>query len=66
MDEKHNKINRRGFLKTMGATGLGSVFASANAKAGPNEPNAPEKPQESPLPQVPKRKLGKTGVEVPC
>lgn len=66
MDEKHNKINRRGFLKTMGATGLGSVFASANAKADPNEPNAPEKPQESPLPQVPKRKLGKTGEEVPC
>ena len=66
MDEKHDKINRRGFLKTMGATGLGSVFASANAKAGPNEPNASEKPQESPLPQVPKRQLGKTGVEVPC
>ncbi len=66
MKEKHNKIDRRGFLKTMGAAGMGSVFASAGAQADPNEPKAPEKPQESRLPQVPKRKLGKTGVEVPC
>jgi len=61
MKEKHNKINRRNFLKTIGATGLGSVFASAQAKAGPNEPT-----QEPEYPQVPRRKLGKTGVEVPC
>ena len=66
MKEKHNKIDRRGFLKTMGAAGMGSVFASAGVQADPNEPKAPEKPQESRLPQVPKRKLGKTGVEVPC
>jgi predicted aldo/keto reductase-like oxidoreductase len=66
MKEKHNKINRRGFLKTMGAAGMGSVFASAGAQADPNEPKAPEKSQEVRLPQVPKRKLGKTGVEVPC
>jgi len=61
MKEKYNKTNRRSFLKTMGAAGLGSVFASAQAKAGPNEPT-----QEPEYPQVPKRKLGKTGVEVPC
>ncbi len=67
MKEKHNKIDRRGFLKTMGAAGMGSVFASVGARAGPNEPNALEKLQEEVLlPQVPKRKLGKTGVEVPC
>ena len=66
MKEKHNKIDRRGFLKTMGAAGMGSVFASVGAQADPNEPKPPEKSQEVQLPQVPKRKLGKTGVEVPC
>jgi predicted aldo/keto reductase-like oxidoreductase len=65
MKEKHNNINRRNFLKTIGAAGLGSVFASAQLKAGPNEPNT-GKTQEPQYPQVPRRKLGKTGVEVPC
>jgi predicted aldo/keto reductase-like oxidoreductase len=65
MKEKYNKINRRNFLKTMGAAGLGSVFVSARVKAGPNEPNT-GKTQEATYPQVPKRKLGKTGAEVPC
>jgi len=50
-------------LKTVGAAGIGSVFASARAKA---EPSSPEKSQKSRFPQVPRRKLGKTGVEVPC
>ena len=63
MGEKHNKINRRNFLKTMGAAGLGSILASTKATAGANEPGKAQKPK---LPQVPKRKLGKTGVEVPC
>ena len=56
----------------MGATGLApafagvtNVFASAQAKAGAAEPNATEKQQEAKFPQVPRRKLGKTGVEVP-
>ena len=50
-------------MKTVGAAGIGSVFASAGAKA---EPSSPEKSQKSRFPQVPRRKLGKTGVEVPC
>ena len=71
MKENHNNIDRRNFLKAIGAAGLGSVFASAKVKAGVNEPNviasdAPKKEQESKFPQVPRRKLGKTGVEVPC
>ena len=65
MKEKHNNINRRNFLKTIGAAGLGSVFASAQLKASPNEPNT-GKTQEPQYPQVPRRKLGKTGVEVSC
>jgi len=50
----------------MGAAGLGSALASAKAIAGPDDPNAKEKTQKPELPQVPKRKLGKTGIEVPC
>ena len=70
MREKQNKIDRRNFLKTVGAAGFGSIFTSKQAKAGPNEPNAiepdaPEKEQEPKMPQVPRRKLGKRGVEVP-
>ena len=63
MNEEQNKINRRNFLRTIGAAGLGTVFTSARIKADPNDP---KKTQEQKYPQVPKRKLGKTGVEVPC
>ena len=68
MKEK-NRINRRNFLKSVGAAGLGSVIASKQ-KVGAGEPNnadpnASKQQQKPELPQVPKRKLGKTGVEVP-
>jgi len=64
--EKHNKVSRRNFLQTMGSVGLSSVFASAQIKASPNSSNAPVKDQKPKLTQVPRRKLGKTDVEVPC
>ena len=63
MGKKQNTIDRRNFLKTVGAAGLSSVLASTGAIAGPNQSNAEEKPK---YPQVPKRTLGKTGVQVPC
>lgn len=73
MKKEQDKINRRQFMKTMGAAGLApacagltDTFASAQIKAGPNEPNAPPKAQKPKSPQVPRRKLGKTGVDVPC
>ncbi|MHC4457900.1 MAG: aldo/keto reductase [Planctomycetota bacterium] len=65
MKEKHNNINRRDFLKTIGAAGLGSVVASAGAATGSNDANATREVQKPEFPQMPKRKLGKTGVEVP-
>jgi predicted aldo/keto reductase-like oxidoreductase len=65
MKEEHDKINRRNFLKTIGAAGLGSVFASAQLKAGPNEPNV-GKTQEPTVLHMPKRKFGKTEGEVSC
>jgi predicted aldo/keto reductase-like oxidoreductase len=66
MNDNLNKFDRRNFLKTVGAAGLGSVLASAKANSGPNQPNAPAESQEPEFPQVPRRKLGKTGVDVPC
>ncbi len=66
MNEKQNTIDRRNFLKTVGAAGLSSVLVSTGAIAGPNQSNAEEKPQKPKYPQVPKRKLGKTKVKIPC
>jgi len=76
MKEKQNEIDRRNFLKTVGAAGLTPAFAgvpllaqglaSAESMAGPNEPEVEVKEQKTEFPQVPKRKLGKTGIEVPC
>ncbi len=63
MNEKQNTIDRRNFLKTVGAAGLSSVLVSTGAIAGPNQSNAEEKPK---YPQVPKRKLGKLKVKIPC
>ncbi|MGB7583185.1 MAG: aldo/keto reductase [Sedimentisphaerales bacterium] len=58
------RINRRNFLKTAGLVGVGGVVAAAKVNAadasGPNVPAA-----QPPIQKVPKRKLGKTGVEVP-
>jgi predicted aldo/keto reductase-like oxidoreductase len=65
MKEKYNKINRRNFLKTIGAAGLGSVLASSQLKAGPNEPNTTQKIEETKFPELPRRKLGKTDIEIP-
>lgn len=66
MGKERNRIDRRSLLKSMGAAGLGSVFASANVIAATGEPGTAAESQQPQFPQVPKRKLGKTGVEVPC
>ncbi|MFC1737488.1 aldo/keto reductase [Planctomycetota bacterium] len=67
MKEKQN-INRRNFLKTMGAAGFGSVLASSQLNAAEEKSTKSESAegiQQPKMPQVPRRKLGKTGVEVP-
>ncbi len=66
MTEKDNSVDRRNFLKTMGAAGLGSIIASCKAKSDQKEPDTATETQKTEYPQVPRRKLGKTGVEVPC
>ncbi len=55
----------------MGAAGLGAVSVSTETIAGANKPdavnpNAPTKTQKTETPKMPRRKLGKTGVEVSC
>lgn len=55
----------------MGAAGLGAVSVSTDTISGANKPdavnpNAPTKAQKTETPKMPRRKLGKTGVEVSC
>jgi len=58
MDTKDNKINRRNFLKTIGAAGITSVFASDDVTKAAESKNTEKS-------EIPLRKLGKTGIEVP-
>ncbi len=70
MKEKNNPMDRRNFLRTAGAAGLGSVIASRYAfgdpnKPAPTEPNDTKKTEKAKYPQLPRRKLGRAEVEVP-
>ncbi len=58
-------MERREFLRRVGTAGLGSAVAGlSSARAA--EPNAPAKQEAKvQVQKVPRRKLGKTGVEVP-
>ena len=60
------KIDRRNFLKTVAAAGVGSALPAARTKAEPNNPETQNEKKEPKFPQVLKQKLGKTGIEVPC
>jgi predicted aldo/keto reductase-like oxidoreductase len=68
MSEKKDKIDRRLFMKTAGAAGFASALAGvsfAGEEKSTEEKKAEcEKETEPKLPRVPRRKLGKTGVEV--
>ena len=58
MKDKYNKIDRRGFIKTVGAAGLGSTFAAEAIGFA-------EKEKKPKIPQIPRRLLGKTKVKIP-
>jgi len=61
MKGKHNKINRRNFLKSMASVSSGSALACTKVMASQRtDPNAEEQIQKPKLPQVPRRMLGKT------
>ena len=57
-------VNRRQFLKLAGVTGISSIV-SKKVFAEPNDPNVKQEQTNQPI-ELPKRKLGKTGVEIPC
>jgi predicted aldo/keto reductase-like oxidoreductase len=65
MAKKRDKINRRNFLKTVGVLGIGSTIASVKARAQVKEPNIVQKTKKAKLSELPQRKLGKTGIEIP-
>jgi len=64
-------MNRRDFLTTTGLAGLGSILAAVAGRAEDvnsvkqKTSDVNESSLKLQLPQVPKRKLGKTGVKVP-
>jgi predicted aldo/keto reductase-like oxidoreductase len=66
MEEKHNKVNRRNFLKTVGAVGLAPAFTGVTKGLEASAEANAEKKDKPKYQQVPRRKLGKTGIEVPC
>jgi predicted aldo/keto reductase-like oxidoreductase len=66
MKEKRDKIDRRNFLRTMGAAGLARAFVPLATGYAAAKDKTTENTQRPRFPQVPRRKLGKTGVEVSC
>ena len=71
MNKKADPIDRRNFLKAVGAAGLGSVLAGCRQRKKQQEPNAvesnaPKTPAQDQVAQMPKRILGKTGAEIPA
>jgi hypothetical protein len=62
MSEANKGVSRRRFLEVVGAAGIGSVIGS-KVFADSNDPNGQKEQSTQPL-ELPKRKLGKTGVEI--
>jgi len=69
MNQGNNRIDRRNFLKAVGAAGLGSTLVGCRRKkqTEPNaaEPNTPKTTLQNQPVGVPKRKLGRIDVELP-
>ncbi|MHC4113027.1 MAG: aldo/keto reductase, partial [Planctomycetota bacterium] len=66
----NNKVTRRHFMRDTAfvAAGLSSALAGCKGKdqeQSPTEPNTTKTAQEKVFPSVPRRKLGKTDVDVP-
>ena len=53
-------------MKTIGAVGMAPAFVGVTKGLEASEEESADKKEKPKYPQVPKRKLGKTGVEVPC
>jgi predicted aldo/keto reductase-like oxidoreductase len=67
---RENRIDRRQFLNTTAAAGVGYVITSAACRKGESESQLADdgtatKPKTTAFPQVPRRRLGRTGEMVP-
>ena len=62
MKKQHHEIDRRDFLRAIGVAGVSSLFARGET----TDSNSVRRPGKDVAEKVPKRKLGKTGIEVPC
>ncbi len=60
MKGKHNKLDRRNFLKGMSVAGLGSVLSGSGCTESAQQVAAVK------FAQVPRRTLGRTGEKIPC
>jgi predicted aldo/keto reductase-like oxidoreductase len=60
MKQKHNKLDRRNFLKGMGVAGLGSVVSGSGCTESEQQVSAIK------FAQVPRRTLGRTGEKISC
>lgn len=66
-DMNKKDLDRRNFLKTVGVAGVGSLLGTVvRAEQGQKETADSGVAAKASLPHIPKRVLGKTGVEVPC
>lgn len=66
-ENQANTVDRRNFLKTVGAAGVGSLLAPLGRAKEADAADQNEKlTQKTSLPHIPKRVLGKTGIEVSC
>jgi predicted aldo/keto reductase-like oxidoreductase len=74
MSKKNQKtdINRRGFLKTIGAAGIGSALLTTRLFAESKDANKPNPNIKDPnsakerMPEIPTRDFGNKGFKVPC
>jgi len=66
MDRTPNQTSRRDFLRAAGASSLAPFFVSSGSNGASSEPNKSQAKQEPEFPQVPRRRLGKTGAKVSC
>lgn len=66
-NEGDNGLDRRKFLKTVGAAGVGSLLGTVvHASENQQEAGVTAKPEKGSYPHIPKRILGKTGVAISC
>jgi predicted aldo/keto reductase-like oxidoreductase len=66
MKNDKKNLNRRDFFKMVGAAGIGSAFAFGGFKEKLAGAEIPSVDKKGDAPRVPRRRLGKTNVSIPC